>query len=70
MTLRTSDRFSLPTGEKTGLSATAAALYYDTARTMGSSAPSGSSSNMSGGSSISARMSEMRWRYPPDNCCG
>src|SRR6185369_14700358 len=40
------------------------------ARTMGSSAPSGSSSSRIGGSSTSARMRPTRWRWPPLSSAG
>src|SRR6185437_6879776 len=39
-------------------------------RTSGSSAPNGSSSNRVYGSSISARISATRWRWPPDSSAG
>src|SRR6218665_2488260 len=39
-------------------------------RTLASSAPKGSSSSSTLGSTASARASAMRWRWPPDSCAG
>ena len=43
----------------------AASCSCSSARTIGSRAPSGSSSSRMGGSSTSARISPTRWRWPP-----
>ena len=40
------------------------------ARTFASSAPNGSSSSSTFGSTASARASAIRWRWPPDSCDG
>ena len=40
------------------------------ARTLASSAPNGSSSSRTFGSTASARASAMRWRWPPESCDG
>ena len=42
--------------------------FWSRARVIGSSAPKGSSINISGGFAASARASPTRWRSPPESC--